>query len=59
MFFTPRSRNSDSFFLVDASIGYRFNKRFGIFSLEVRNLFDTEFFYQDQSIQVAEQTVTP
>lgn len=59
MFFTSRSRDSDSFFLVDASIGYRLPKRFGIFSFEVRNLFDQEFFYQDQNIQVAEQMVTP
>jgi hypothetical protein len=50
IFSTPRNRDSDSFFLVDASIGYRLPKRFGIFSLEVRNLFHTEFFYQDQNI---------
>jgi outer membrane receptor protein involved in Fe transport len=58
-FFTPLSRDSDNFFLVDVSIGYRLPKRLGIFSLDVRNLFDQDFFYQDQNIQVAEQSVTP
>lgn len=58
-FFTPRSRDSDNFFLVDVSIGYRLPRRLGIFSLDVRNLFDQSFFYQDQNIQVSEQSVTP
>ncbi|HBP88483.1 MAG TPA: TonB-dependent receptor, partial [Nitrospiraceae bacterium] len=58
-FFTSPPRDSDNFFLVDISIGYRLPQRLGIFTLEVRNLFDQSFFYQDQNIQVAEQTVTP
>ena len=36
-------------FLVDAAIGYRLPKRFGIISLQVKNLFDKEFNYQDDS----------
>jgi outer membrane receptor protein involved in Fe transport len=36
-----------SFALTDVSIGYRLPKRWGVISLEVRNLFDEEFGYQD------------
>jgi len=39
----------DDFVLVDVSIGYRFPKRRGMLSLVVKNLFDTEFQYQDDS----------
>lgn len=37
----------DNFWLVDASIGYRLPKRYGIVSLGVSNLFDKEFNYVD------------
>ena len=40
---------SDDFFLVDAAVGYRLPKRFGIVSLSVTNLFDKKFRYQDDS----------
>lgn len=39
----------DSFFLVDLTLGYRLPKRSGRLSLEVKNLFDEEFRYQDDS----------
>jgi Tfp pilus assembly protein PilF len=39
----------EGFAVVDASIGYRFPKRRGMLSLVVKNLFDTEFQYQDDS----------
>jgi len=39
------------FVVVDAAIGYRLPKRRGILSLEVRNLFDEDFLYQDTNIQ--------
>jgi outer membrane receptor protein involved in Fe transport len=42
---------TDNFFLVDANIGYRLPKRLGILSLEVRNLFDNSFHYQDLNVQ--------
>ncbi len=42
---------SDDFFVVDAAIGWRIPDRRGIFSLEVRNLFDEEFSYQDDSFR--------
>jgi hypothetical protein len=35
------------FFVVDADLGYRFPNRRGSVSLEVRNLFDQDFKYQD------------
>jgi hypothetical protein len=38
---------------VDADVGYRLPKRFGILSLEIRNLFDTSFHYQDRNVQMA------
>ncbi|MCZ6839706.1 MAG: TonB-dependent receptor, partial [Alphaproteobacteria bacterium] len=47
-------RDRDDFVLVDAAIGYRLPKRRGILSLEVRNLFDEEFLFQDANIQLAE-----
>jgi tetratricopeptide (TPR) repeat protein len=47
----------DDFFLVDANVGYRLPKRFGILSLEVRNLFDTSFHYQDLNAQQAGDAV--
>jgi outer membrane receptor protein involved in Fe transport len=34
----------DSFFLVDAALGYRLPKRYGQLTAGVRNLFDTEGF---------------
>jgi outer membrane receptor protein involved in Fe transport len=42
---------SDDFVVVDALVGYRFPKRFGIASLEVNNLFNTGFHYQDDSFR--------
>ena len=42
---------SDDFFVVDAAIGYRLPKRFGIVSLSVSNLFDNKFKYQDDSFR--------
>jgi tetratricopeptide (TPR) repeat protein len=45
------SDDNDDFVVVDAVVGYRFPKRFGIASLEVNNLFDTGFHYQDDSFR--------
>ncbi|MCP1337886.1 TonB-dependent receptor domain-containing protein [Futiania mangrovi] len=39
------------FFVVDADVGYRFPNRAGSFSLEVRNLFDSGFSYQDDGFR--------
>jgi tetratricopeptide (TPR) repeat protein len=46
-FLLTTSRDKDSFWITDASIGYRFPKRMGIITLEVRNLFDEKFKFQD------------
>jgi tetratricopeptide (TPR) repeat protein len=37
----------DNFWVVNASIGYRLPKRFGIITVEAINLFDKEFNFQD------------
>jgi len=43
--------DSDDFVVVDAAVGYRLPQRRGILSLEVRNLFDEDFLFQDSNIQ--------
>jgi len=47
MFALTPETGSDSFWLTDAAIGYRLPKRFGIATLEGKNLFDREFNYRD------------
>ena len=44
-------RDQDDFVLVDAAVGYRLPRRMGLLSLEVRNLLDEEFLFQDVNIQ--------
>ena len=39
--------NCDRFWVVDLSMSYRLPKRYGIFKIEVRNLFDEGFQYLD------------
>lgn len=46
---------NSSFYLVDASVGYRFPKQFGLISLEAKNLLDTNFKYRDRQFQMNEQ----
>jgi hypothetical protein len=59
-----RSNNSlfaqgdDNFFLADVSVGYRFAKRRGIASLGIKNLFDKEFNYQDDSYREFSEDAT-
>jgi tetratricopeptide (TPR) repeat protein len=45
-----------NFTLVDAQIGYRLPKRFGIVSLQVSNLFDKSFDYQDDSYRESQDS---
>ena len=51
VFGNPRAGTSapgeDDFWVVDAFIGYRFPKRYGILQFDVKNLFDEEFRFQD------------
>jgi outer membrane receptor protein involved in Fe transport len=44
----------DSFFLLDAAIGYRFPKQYGLISLEVKNILNKHFIYQDRQYQMNE-----
>jgi outer membrane receptor protein involved in Fe transport len=37
----------DQFWIVDASIGYRLPKRWGLITLGVKNLLDEDFRFQD------------
>ena len=39
------------FVVVDASVGWRFPKRFGIATLTVRNIGDTKFRFQDDNFR--------
>jgi len=52
---------NDNFWIVDALLGYRLPKRYGIVSLGVLNLFDEEFNFQDtdpaQPLIAPERTV--
>ena len=49
--FVGLSDGQEDFMIVDATIGWRFPKRFGIASLTVRNLFDQTFRYQDDGFR--------
>ena len=37
----------DQFLVIDASVGYRLPKRWGLITVEARNLFDKSFKFQD------------
>ncbi len=45
--FPPTTRDDDKFWVVDAKVGYRLPNRWGNISLEIKNLFDKKFKYQD------------
>ncbi len=45
--FTGYEKDSDRFWVFDVSIGYRLPHRFGIFKVEVKNLFDERFQFLD------------
>jgi outer membrane receptor protein involved in Fe transport len=45
------SDGRSDFFVVDASVGWRFPKRMGIATLTVKNLFNQKFLYQDDSFR--------
>lgn len=38
-------KDSDSFWIIDASIGYLLPKGFGLINLQLKNLFDTDFHF--------------
>jgi hypothetical protein len=41
----------DQFWVFDASVGYRLPKRYGLITIEVKNLFDEEFEFQDMEFR--------
>lgn len=43
----PLGQDGESFFVLDAAVGYRLPKRLGIASFEVKNLFDRDFLFED------------
>ena len=45
----------EDFTVVDLAVGYRLSKPLGILSLEVKNLFDQTFLYQDSSFAAADK----
>jgi Tfp pilus assembly protein PilF len=49
----------DDFTVVDLTVGYRLPRRKGTVSLDVRNLFDTDFFYQDDNFRSTETRLAP
>ncbi len=54
-----RNRRREDFFRVDAVVGYRLPKRWGIISLEARNLLNEHFLFQDLELRSADPfTVT-
>jgi predicted porin len=54
---TPFISGKDSFWLVDAGIGYRLPKRYGTITVGVTNLFDTDFNYY--AIDTRNATILP
>jgi tetratricopeptide (TPR) repeat protein len=49
----------DEFVLIDAAIGYRLPKRYGVIKIQVKNLFDEDFNYQDLGLRTLEREVLP
>ena len=45
--FFASENGKDHFWVVDAAVRYRLPKHFGLLSLEVKNLFDETFQFQD------------
>ena len=56
---SPMPMQNENFTLVNAGLGYRLPKRWGTVALQVNNLFNQDFHYQDYSFQVGEQAVNP
>jgi hypothetical protein len=51
------TRGGDTFFLVDLAVSYRLPKRWGLLTLEARNIFDTRIRFQDTD--PANPTIAP
>ncbi|HNP29735.1 MAG TPA: TonB-dependent receptor, partial [Nitrospirales bacterium] len=53
------TKDDDTFFLLDAALGFRLPKRRGIITVEGRNLLDKKFFYQDQNLVISGDIISP
>jgi tetratricopeptide (TPR) repeat protein len=51
--------DSDQFWLLDATVGYRLPRRYGLIALEAGNLLDERFKFQDIDVDRADQTTSP
>jgi tetratricopeptide (TPR) repeat protein len=49
--------NTEDFFVLDTAIGYRLAKRRGIISLEVKNLLNEDFLFQDLEVRTSDPFV--
>ncbi len=49
-----QNEGTENFFLVDASLGYRFPNRRGVLSVEARNIFDQSFLFRNMNFITAE-----
>lgn len=54
---TQASTDDERFWVADASVGYRLPKRWGIFTLDVANVFDQDFRYEDANFQIGEPRI--
>ena len=52
-------REREAFVVVDASAGYRFPNRRGLIAIEINNLFDEDFRYQDLNFLASEPNAIP
>lgn len=50
---------SENFTLFNVGLGYRLPKRWGIVALQVNNVFDEKFRFQDNSFMTADQSINP
>ena len=57
--FTVLPTQSEDFVLVNAGLGYRLPKRWGIIALQANNLLDKKFNFQDYSFLVSEEVDNP
>jgi outer membrane receptor protein involved in Fe transport len=55
-FEVSRNEEDDTFFVVDAFVGYRIPRRAGVISLEATNLLDSGFNFQDDNFRTSAAT---
>jgi tetratricopeptide (TPR) repeat protein len=52
-------KNSDWFINVDIGLGFKFDAINGSLRFDIKNVFDTDFLFQDQSFRSADRVSTP